>query len=279
MWSIYFTLFLLLFPETGRSQVAQDSWSVPDGQQDDFTVTLRKGQTIPFSWRGWSSVWTDTYLNKKTINDLWVTSYDYHVAPFAELIAQDIDVSRAGSFTWSIDIPDASLSKTAKYVLRFKNPADPPESYDHKSSQLSSRGFIIVNGVRSPSSTPNTTSPSATASASATNSVLTTPSNSPPPQELETIGLSAGAKTGIGVGSAVGGIAIIGLIVFAFLWQRCRSQQQQQQPPPPPPPPQITDYQAHYFPQHEQSKPLVTYYSEVPGSLAMAPVELPASRQ
>ncbi|KAK2798094.1 hypothetical protein FQN51_007913 [Onygenales sp. PD_10] len=252
----------------GRSQVAQDGWNVPDGGQDDFTVTLRKGQAVPFSWSGWDSSWTDTFLNGESINDLWVTSYDYHVTPFSELITQEIDVSRAGSFTWTIDIPDASLSKTAKYVLRFKNAADPPDSYNQTSPQLSSPGFIVVNGVKS----TTTSTPSATSSSSSSSSSTSTPATSsatptPQPQTPGASGLSTGAKAGIGAGAAVGGIAIIALIVLLVV--RRRPRQDQQQPAP-------NEY-GHYHPQHRSSKPPVSYINEAPNSLSMAPAELPAT--
>jgi len=38
------------------------------------------------------------------------------------------------------------LTTTAKFVLRFKPKASPPDLYDSRSAELSSRGFIVVLG-------------------------------------------------------------------------------------------------------------------------------------
>ncbi|KAK2744796.1 hypothetical protein FQN55_006552 [Onygenales sp. PD_40] len=242
--------------------MTQEGWGVPDGGQPDFTATLRNGQSVPFSWKGWNSTWTDEYLDGKTTNDLWVTSFDYAIAPFAELLAQGIDISNAGSFTWTIDIPDDSLSETAKYVARFKNAADPPDSYNHPSPQLSSPGFIIVNDAKSSTTTVSSaTSSSAPAASSATTSI-NTPSTTSLPQDPESSGLSTGAKAGIGIGAAVGGIAIIALVVFIFLRRR-RGEAQ---------PPQYHDES----PRHAELEHQQLSFVEAPDSLAMSPTELPA---
>ncbi|KAK2811473.1 hypothetical protein FQN50_002096 [Emmonsiellopsis sp. PD_5] len=243
--------------------MTQAGWGVPDGSQPDFTVTLRNGQSVPFSWKGWNSTWTDEYLGGKATNDLWVTSFDYTVAPFAELLAQGIDISSSGSFTWTIDVPDDSLSETVKYVVRFKNAADPPDSYTHSSPQLSSPGFIIVKDAKS--TTTTSSSISSATSSSATNSI-NTPSTTSLPQDPDSSGLSTGAKAGIGVGAAVGGIAIIALVVFVFLRRRRGKEQA----------PEYHGMSAqHGAPKHQQSPPIL----EAPDSLAMAPAELPASQR
>ncbi|PGH14196.1 hypothetical protein AJ79_03169 [Helicocarpus griseus UAMH5409] len=280
MRSLLFLILLYsLFLGLRAVETAQDAWTVPAGTQDDFTVTLRNGQTVPFSWNGWTAPWTDTYLNGKTVNDLWVTSYDYHIAPFQKHIAEDIDVSRAGSFSWSIDIPPSSLSKTAKYVLRFKNRATPRDSYDPQSDQLSSPGFIIVSDVV-PTTTEavNITRTSSTASASATSSTLSsiiqssgastssipTPTPSAPPPPPDTGMLSMGEKIGLSVGASIGGVAVIALIIWA-----CSSRWRRQSQP------SSHTIDNHPF-EYPPSKPPAYQYSEAPDVLSMAPIELPA---
>src|SRR5436190_23759005 len=99
-----------------------------------------------------------------------------------------------------IGIPDSSLSKTAKYVLRFKNPASPRSFYNHSSSQISSPGLIIVNSART-STTSGLTSSTISSSGSIVTSTIATSSAT----AVAPSGLSTGAKAGIGVGSAIGG--------------------------------------------------------------------------
>ncbi|PGH14195.1 hypothetical protein AJ79_03168 [Helicocarpus griseus UAMH5409] len=246
-FSIFFSLFFLGLNAAADSPL--DYWVVPTGAQDNFTVTLRNGDSVPLAWKGWSDSWVKKYLNKKDNNDLWVTSYDYDVAPFAKLIAENIDVSKSGSFTWSIDIPGDTLSKTAKYILRFKNRATPRDSYTHKSRQLTSPGFIIVGD-------PKVTSTSATTSAPTTTTSNTAPTPSPQAP------LSTGAKAGIGVGVAVGAAAVIALIVWAFVIRRRQKDQTPREV-------------VYHTPQNPPTGPPVYPPSEAPDTMAMAPMKPP----
>lgn len=77
-------LFIWWFPEPIDSATAQDPWRIPGG--DVFETTFRNGDSIPLLWEGWGSSWLDTYLDGENINDLWVTSYDYNIAPFDRLV-------------------------------------------------------------------------------------------------------------------------------------------------------------------------------------------------
>lgn len=52
----------------------------------DFKQTFIDGETLPISWEGWSSVWTDTFLDNVTVADLWVTSYNYKQYQYSQLL-------------------------------------------------------------------------------------------------------------------------------------------------------------------------------------------------
>ena len=80
--------------EDESQETAQSAWTVPPGDQDDFTVTLQNKQTVPVSWDGWDKPWYDKYLNGEWSNDLWVTSYDYSQAPFSQLLAGEMNFAQ-----------------------------------------------------------------------------------------------------------------------------------------------------------------------------------------
>ncbi|KAK2766601.1 hypothetical protein FQN53_006661 [Emmonsiellopsis sp. PD_33] len=244
----------------------QEVWRVPDGQKGNFALTVQHGQTVPFSWSGWGSQWTDPFLNKETTNDLWLTSYDYDISPFSKLIGEGIDISKAGSFAWSIELPDDMLFKTTKYVLRFKNAVSPRTFYNHTSLQIASTGFIVLNTKKATTTTSSSSSSSSSSTLSTTTSSTTT-SATPPPQEPEASGLSTGAKAGIGVGSVVAGLALIALIAFALMRRRSRKGQQT-----------TTTEASDYYSKHISEAPDSSkHFSEAPDDLSMAPVELPGS--
>ncbi|KAK7959893.1 uncharacterized protein PG986_004747 [Apiospora aurea] len=73
---------------------------------------------------------------------------------------------------------------------------------------------------------------SSTSSSSASPSSISSSSSAPTATDAaaSSSGLSSGAAAGIGIGCAVGGIAILAAVVFLFLRGRRRQQQQPQQP-------------------------------------------------
>ncbi|KAH0841597.1 hypothetical protein AYO21_01169 [Fonsecaea monophora] len=170
------------------------------------------------------------------------------------------NVQNTGSYTWTIgkddNIDDAAIESSPNFVLLIRDPtgADNSGISGWVDGQLSSPGFIIQsNNVvssssesSSSSSTSTSTSTStATSTSSTTSSVssitsspsaVTTPPSSPSltdaggasitsaapvPVKADSSGLSTGAKVGIGVAAAVGGLLLMGLGIFLGLrWAR-----------------------------------------------------------
>lgn len=123
-------------------------------------------------------------------------------------------MTQPGNFAWTIDIPDRFLAVSAKYVLRFKLPA---ESFDPGTGELSSPGFLVLRSiietstsasVSSSSSTISTT-PSSISPATATPTQTNDLSKSQLTSSETSPGMGSGAKAGIGIGVAVGVIGII----------------------------------------------------------------------
>ncbi|KAB2578419.1 hypothetical protein DBV05_g3035 [Lasiodiplodia theobromae] len=94
-------------------------------------------------------------MNEST-NDLWVTTWNYNEVQYSSLIARNIDISVDGSYAWTIGIPSSQLSKSAKYVLRFKKPGT---VYKAATVELSSPAFLILAGeAAAPSSAHSSSS-------------------------------------------------------------------------------------------------------------------------
>jgi hypothetical protein len=80
-------LTAVLLPWTVSAETVQSFWTVPNGALGgDFKQTFIDGETLPISWEGWSSVWTDTFLDNVTVVDLWVTSYNYEQYQYSQLL-------------------------------------------------------------------------------------------------------------------------------------------------------------------------------------------------
>ncbi|KAF3398747.1 hypothetical protein DPV78_006875 [Talaromyces pinophilus] len=135
----------------------------------------------------------------------------------------NINITTAGSYTWTIDIASTSLANT-EYVLRF---LPPHVEYDTTSVQISSPGFIVIQkSATTTSEATSTVSTSVsitnTASTTLTSTTTTIPS---PTSNASSTGPRVGAKAGIGVGaSTIGAAAIILSILGAFMFRRRRLQ-------------------------------------------------------
>ncbi|KAH7409455.1 hypothetical protein BKA64DRAFT_720727 [Cadophora sp. MPI-SDFR-AT-0126] len=195
-------------------------WKVPDGTLSDLSQQFTTGNTLPLSWNAWNS---DQYVDAtKNLVDLWATSFDYSLNAFSQRLAKNLNLTTAGNFAWTIQVPDTSLAISAKYVLRFKAAAS---SLEIDSGELSSPGFIILRAIISTTSTPDTrTSSVATSSNPVTSSFSGSTLASPTPlnptatpvsqQTSGSGGLTTGAKIGIGLGVSLG---ILVLCVLAYI--------------------------------------------------------------
>ncbi|QDS73447.1 hypothetical protein FKW77_008789 [Venturia effusa] len=212
-------------------------WKVPDGTSPDLSLTFTNGVTLPLSWNNWSS---PSYIDASTtLVDLWATSYDYNINKYAEILKESIDLTVAGNFAWTIAVPDKYLSVSAKYVLRFKEPA---AKYSADTADLSSPGFLVLKATNSLSTTKSPsiipTSTSTSSSITATSVTTSQPASTTPAASASTdppattpmvasqqqLGLNTGAKAGLGVGISLVVLAIVALV--AFLLRRRKIPQQ-----------------------------------------------------
>ncbi|KAJ5615421.1 hypothetical protein N7537_000535 [Penicillium hordei] len=192
------------------AEPARKRWNKPDGNDDNFVETWYIGDTVKLSWSGWDKDQRDRTIEGLDEAKLYVNAWNPDYSTWSKVITANASIDRGSSFTWTIDIPDSTLSKTKEYAVTFI----PMNQTDHKytGSRLSSPGFRI----QSKSTTTSSASVTAFATTSKTASSLSEPSPS------HTNGLSTGAKAGIGVGVSIAGLAV--LIALGFLFVRRRHQ-------------------------------------------------------
>ncbi|KAF7903126.1 hypothetical protein EAE99_012152 [Botrytis elliptica] len=223
--SLVFVIFVLYaLPIYAQTYISSTVWIVPDGNTADLSKTYTEGITLQVTWNP-----VPEGYQFQTLSNLWVTTWDYEITQFSQLLTEKVNTNNSGTYDWTITIPTNVLSRDAKYVLRFK---DLNSVYNSSSQEISSTGFLVINGASSSTSTASPTpirstqtsssaSSIATTSASATQSVISTTSATPASiSTSEGAGLSGGAKAGIAVGAVVVAFSITGLAFLFFRRQR-----------------------------------------------------------
>ncbi|TEY56403.1 hypothetical protein BOTCAL_0226g00010 [Botryotinia calthae] len=226
--TLIFVIFVFyVFPIYAQTYVSSTVWIVPDGNTADLSKTYTEGITLQVTWNP-----VPEGYEFQTLSNLWVTTWDYDTTKFSQLLTENVNTNKSGTYDWTITIPASVLSKDAKYVLRFK---DLNSAYDSSSQEVSSTGFLVINGAFSSTLTASSSPTSSTqisssasgtaiASISATQSatqlaISTTQATPTPISTFESSGLSGSAKAGIAVGIVVVALSITGL---AFLFFRRR---------------------------------------------------------
>lgn len=161
---------------------------------------------------------------------------------------ENVNTNSSGTYDWTIAIPDDILSKNAKYVLRFKGLG---LVYNSTSQEVSSTGFLIIDGGPSSSLTDSVTKTSSTqtvssdSSTSFTGTATTVPATSTAaiattsatftsiPNSKDS-GLSRGAKAGIAVGIVGAVLLTAGSVYLLFRRRRYTKTPSHETPPYPP---------------------------------------------
>ncbi|TGO15599.1 hypothetical protein BTUL_0038g00290 [Botrytis tulipae] len=240
--SLLFGIFVIYaLPIYAQTYVSSTVWIVPDGNTADLSKTYTEGITLQVTWNP-----APEGYQFQTLSNLWVTTWDYEITQFSQLLTENMNTNKSGTYDWTITIPTSVLSKDAKYVLRFK---DLNSVYNSSSQEISSTGFLVINGASSSSSSTSTASATpirstqtsssasstATTSASVTPSIISTTSASPAPiSTTENSGLSGGAKAGIAVGAVVVVFSVAGL-AFLFFRRKRHAKRFSTEPPTEPP--------------------------------------------
>ncbi|KIM98538.1 hypothetical protein OIDMADRAFT_31323 [Oidiodendron maius Zn] len=163
------------------AQIVQNNWIAPVGTDPDFQQTFINGTVLAIAWEGWNSSIRTQYLEEATTTaDLWVTSFNFALSAFSQLLSANINVAGPGSYSWTINIDAKSLSTSAEYVLRFTTPGKNYDNIYIGVPNIPSPGFVILpetttsssSSSASPTSTSSTQSPT-TASKSSPSSGLT----------------------------------------------------------------------------------------------------------
>ena len=85
MYQLISVLFLL---QRVVAQRVQDNWIAPIGTDPDFQQTFINGQVLAVAWEGWNASVVTQYLEETTtIADLWVTSFNFALSPFSQLLS------------------------------------------------------------------------------------------------------------------------------------------------------------------------------------------------
>ncbi|KAF7877392.1 hypothetical protein EAF04_001072 [Stromatinia cepivora] len=251
---IFYIYILCALSARAQTYVSSAVWVVPDGNTADLSKTYTEGITLQVTWNP-----APEGYEFNTLSNLWVTTWDYQNTQFSQLLTENVNTNSSGTYDWTITIPAKVLSKDAKYVLRFK---DLSSVYNASSQEVSSTGFLIINGGSSSSSTTSSSQTSSSASSTSFATTVATPpvtstagiatpsatSSSTPTSGDNDNGLSGGAKAGIAVGIVGAALLIAGLAFFIF--RRRRNAKSASTRPPidlPTEPPTYYDPPKQYF--------------------------------
>jgi len=75
-------LLLQITFATAQEPIQQAVWNVPNGQDADFSNTFYDGNTVPISWNELEDGNTALYATL----DLWVTTFDYTINQYSQLL-------------------------------------------------------------------------------------------------------------------------------------------------------------------------------------------------
>ncbi|RAL66731.1 hypothetical protein DID88_007514 [Monilinia fructigena] len=114
----------------------------------------------------------------QTLSNLWVTTWDYEVTQFSQLLTKNINAN----------------SSDAKYVLRFKD-LDPV--YNSTSKEVSSTGFLVINGGSSSSTASATKTSSTQTISSASSTSFTSTATTRPVTSTAAIATPSATSTSI----------------------------------------------------------------------------------
>ena len=88
-------LGLVLLSQPAVAQIVQNNWIAPVGTDPDFQQTFINGTVLAVAWEGWNSSIRTQYLEETTTTaDLWVTSYNFALSPFSQLLSGMYKISR-----------------------------------------------------------------------------------------------------------------------------------------------------------------------------------------
>ncbi|KAI0968651.1 hypothetical protein F4678DRAFT_195243 [Xylaria arbuscula] len=230
-------LALVLLTPPCVADSVQGDWVFP--QTPDYSSILQLGREYKIQWVPGLASWFQYYCADcdTTAVDLWATgssnfNHEHKIAcelsttPNKSLDIRiltarsaSVNVNSTLSVNWTATFPASELSDSPTWVLRFVSKGMDPAS---TTEQISSSIFVINDPDSASSSSSSSSSSSAPFSSSSTSStppastsptmtasaVTGTETTTPPQSNSE---LSTGAKAGIGVGSAVGAIALFTL--------------------------------------------------------------------
>lgn len=79
---------LILLPSHVIGQIVQNNWVSPDGTEPDFQQTFINSNVLGVALEGWNSRTRTQYFEEEsTTADLWVTSYNFALSPFSQLLS------------------------------------------------------------------------------------------------------------------------------------------------------------------------------------------------
>ena len=93
--SIYQLVSVLVFLSSRVvAQIVQNNWIAPVGTDPDFQQTFINGTVLAIAWEGWNSSIRTQYLEEATTTaDLWVTSFNFALSAFSQLLSGIYEIS------------------------------------------------------------------------------------------------------------------------------------------------------------------------------------------
>lgn len=219
-----FGLFVILSLLSPILATTATNWTNPNARLPSFSSTYLVGEKIYLSWQP---------LNQSS-NDLWLTRYDVS-NNYTLRIATSLDIAQAGSFPWTIAVPEEEVEKDTRFAFVFVPAGSGYDAAAHSDLESPAFNLMMVNQATPPNGTVSATTTSVASSTaqsssnSTTSSTTSSESSSTSSASDHDYHLSNGTIAGI----AVAVLAAVGLAGFAagFLFYKKRKSRHTQTTP------------------------------------------------
>ncbi|KAL4863549.1 hypothetical protein BDV12DRAFT_206392 [Aspergillus spectabilis] len=220
------SIFLpLLLVQLAGAITVQDLWVFP--RAPDFSSDITTGTTIQIRWQQELTNVFSTYCTQcdTTDVDLWLTgsNYDSKLKGTNGVCrgSGGINVQTTLSYSWTVNLNASIIKSSPDWSVRFL-PSGSVWNGTGGQEVTSPQFNILAPPQTSSTTSPTSTTTTGTTTASSTSATATSPWPAVTSATANNNNsLSSGAKAGVSVGAAVGGIFIIAL--FIFFWRKIRA--------------------------------------------------------
>ncbi|ETN43151.1 uncharacterized protein HMPREF1541_02309 [Cyphellophora europaea CBS 101466] len=191
----------------------ESAWLTPDGSQPNYTTAFSNADLVTVSWNAMTG----------GPSDLWISAVDSN---YATRLGSNIDITRAGTYPWTITVGDEEIDIDDRFLLAFI-PTGTSYKKEASTQYDTSPAFILVKqgeplpsntSATSTSSTPSSTS-SPTSDSTSESSAIPTEDSSDPSDDSSS-SLSGGLIAAIAIGVLLAVVLILGLLLWGLKLRR-----------------------------------------------------------